>query len=214
MFSKMRNTIQQRWLLGVALMVVVVGSLFLVRFQSSAQEPEILQLSDLPEGFTSFSETQLFTMDDLNKDEEERENEGHFLDTANLKLRDYTSKERQQLSAYKSRQSFGAVGEAFDDVVVVMNFVYEYASPAEAATAVKILQNEFGKTMSAQPEISVKDSGLQGTRFELMEGSEGDSSYLFIGQRGNTLIVFFTNGFDVDAVASTYQMVLEKLSDR
>ena len=87
-------------------------------------------------------------------------------------------------------------------------------SPAEAAAAVKILQNEFGQTMSAQPEISAKDSGLQGTRFELMEGSEGDSSYLFIGQRGNTLIVFFTNGFDVDAVASTYQMVLEKLSDR
>ena len=214
MFSKMRNTIQQRWLLGVALMVVVVGSLFLVRFQSSAQEPEILQLSDLPKGFTSFSETQLFTMGDLNKDEEERENEGHFLDTANLKLRDYTAKQQQQLSAYKSRRSFGAVGEAFDDVVVVMNFVYEYASPAEAAAAVKILQNEFGQTMSAQPEISAKDSGLQGTRFELMEGSEGDSSYLFIGQRGNTLIVFFTNGFDVDAVASTYQMVLKKLSDR
>ncbi|NBD35311.1 MAG: hypothetical protein GVY30_04855 [Chloroflexi bacterium] len=217
MFSKIRHTSRPKWLIGVVLMAVVVGSLFLIRFQGFAQEPELLQLSDLPGRFEAFEETQ-FIMSDLDQDEEEEEDKGHFIDTANQELRGYSPEQRRVLSAYHSRQSFGAGGEAFGSGVNVMHFVYDYASPDDAAAAAEILQNDFGQTMSAQPEISAEASAsasnLRGARFEILEGSEGDSSYLFIGQRGDSLVIFFVNGFNVDAVSSTYQTVLKKLSDK
>lgn len=212
MFSKIRHTSMRKWLIGVVLMVVVVGSLFLMRFRDFAPEQDLLQLSDLPDGFVAFSEAQVFAKGD------EYEDKGHFIDTANQEFRGYSPEQRRVLSAYHSRQSFGAGGEAFGSGVNVMHFVYDYASPDEAAAAVEILQNDFGQTMSAQPEISTEASAsasnLRGTRFEILEGSEGDSSYLFIGQRDNSLVIFFADGFDADAVALTYQMVWEKLSDK
>lgn len=212
MFSKITHTSRPKWLIGVVLMAVVVGSLFLIRFQSFAQEPELLQLSDLPDGFMTFSEAQ-----DLAKGDK-YEDKGHIIDTANQELRGYSPEQRRVLSAYHSRRSFGAVGETSGNVVVVMHYVYDYASPDEAAAAVEILQNDFGQITTPHPEISVEASSsardLRGMRFESHVGPDGNVCHWFVGQRGNTLVIFFADGFDVDTVASTYQTVLKKLSDK
>ena len=211
MFSKIRYTSRRKWLAGVVLMAVMVGSLFLIRFQGFAQEPDLLQLSDLPDGFMAFSEAQAFAKGD------EYEDEGHIIDTANQELRGYSPEQRRVLSAYHSRRSFGAVGEAFGSGVVVMHYVYDYVSPEEAAAAVAILQNDFGQITKPQPEILAEASGsgrdLRGIRFESYVGPDGNVCHWFVGQRDNTLVIFFADGFDADAVASTYQMVWEKLSD-
>lgn len=211
MFSKIRHTSRRKWLAGVVLMAVMVGSFSLIRFQSFAQEPDLLQLSDLPDGFVTFSEAQ-----DLAKGDK-YEDKGHIIDTANQELRGYSPEQRRVLSAYHSRQSFGAVGEASGNVVVVMHYVYDYVSPEEAAAAVEILQNDFGQITKPQQEISAEASsnasGLRGTRFESYVGPDGNVCHWFVGQRGNTLVIFFADGFDAEAVSSTYQMVWEKLSD-
>ena len=50
MFSRIRHTSRSKWLIGVVLMAVVVGSLFLIRFQSFAQEPNFFSLAIYPMG--------------------------------------------------------------------------------------------------------------------------------------------------------------------
>ncbi len=209
MFTNIRNTSGLKWLVGAVLAAIVIGGLLLNPFQGAAQEPKLLQLSDLPDGFVVFSETQLFAM----SAEDKVEDVGHFIDAANLELRGYSPEQQRLLSSYHSRQSFGAAGDTFGEVVIVMNYVYEYASQEEAAAAVKILHEDFGNMTAPQPEITAEAStnGLRGARFEILDGPEGDSCYWFIGQRDNTLVVLFANGFNVDVVSSAYQLVLEKI---
>lgn len=207
-----RNANRQKWLIGAALIAIVVGVFFLSRFPGFAQTPQLLQLSDLPERSVIFSEAEIYARGD------QYEDEGHIIDSANLKLRGYTPEQQRQLSAYHSRQSLGAASEVLGNGVNVMQFVYDYASPTEAAAAVEILQNDFGQTVVPQPEILseslTEEQSLRGARFEFTEGPEKSSSYLFIGQRDHTMVVFFVDGFDVDAVSETYHLVLEKLADK
>ncbi len=207
-----RNANRQEWLIGAALIAVVVGAFFLNRFPGFAQTSQLLQLSDLPGRSVIFSEAKSYTRGD------QHEEEGHIIDSANLKLHGYTPEQQRQLSAYHSRHTFGAASEVLGNGVIVMQFVYDYPSPSEAAAAVEILQNDFRQVVSPQPEIisesPIDEHSLRGERFESLEGSEGNICYWFVGQRDHTMIVFFVDGFDIDAVSETYHLVLEKLADK
>ena len=207
---KMRKSLGRKWFTLLTLVgLLIIGGFLLMSRTTSAQEGGILQLSDLPEGFTIVFEDKYVAA--ANKEEDR----GHPLTAVNLY--DFSSADQQQIFAYTSRQSFGALQP--DVGVLVASFSYEYTTEAQAEQAAQILQqyilqiNETAARVESPGKVSPDTRGLRGQGLKV-KGEEDEDIYWFYGCRGKTLVLLLFDGLDSTATSSAYQDTMAKLLNK
>lgn len=124
----------------------------------------------------------------------------------------FSQDEQDRLLAYQTVQHFAALIPP--QGVTVMNFVYEYATTADAEQAVRILHEDIQQTGTALSASPLEEAtGLRGRSF-LIRGAEGDSIYWFVGQRDKSLVLLIVNGMDLNPVSAVFAATLEKLKNK